>query len=339
MVGQSTDKALNASKIGDWQETRSNLAELHTALKVIDDQYDPDTLENLNLNEVLDSLDTITRQASDAKEWQTLDIVYSILSLGIFAAVKAYRAQGSSEALERVGSVRSEIRKLRGDPDNEISRLIQLRDTIDKQISPNIRDERGMEFMTFFRNHLDAEIYKAMRDDLINSITEQLAYLEKGGSSDSVNFELGAGWGAGSVAQVKLGLAGGHSISGGDDRRVREGTTFGLTIGASGNVGAASVTGTIGGSGKAGKTFKNVHDFVEYHQDDIMLTLFAGFLISPIPRERETINRALLADASSQSELDSFNYLARGMGVFSETEGFATNEAQTGADPDRQRDR
>ncbi len=330
MVGQSTDKALNSSKIGDWQSTRSNLAELHTSLKVIDDQYDPSTLENLNLNEVLDSLDTITRQASEAKEWQTLDIVYSILSLGIFAAVKAYKAQGSGEALERVGSIRSEIRKLRGDPDNEISRLIQLRDTIDTQIGPNIRDDRGTEFMTFFRNHLDAEIYKAMRDDLTNQVTEQLAYLEKGGASDSVNFELGAGWGAGSVAQVKLGLTGGHSVSGGDDRRVREGTSFGLTIGTSGNVGAASVSGTIGGGAKAGKTFKNVHDFVEYHQDDLMLTLLRGLPNIPDSlRDKETINRALQADAASQSEVDSFNYLARAMGVFNEHEGFEFSRTST----------
>ena len=323
LVGQSTDKALNSSKVGDWQNTRSNLAELHTSLKVIDDQYDPTTLENLNLDEVLDSLDTITRQASDAKEWRTLDMVWSILSLGIFAAVKAYKAQGSSEALDRVGSIRSEIRKLRGDPDNEISRLLQLRDTIDHQISPNIRDDRGKEFMTFFRNHLDAEIYKAMREDLIHEVTEQLAYLEKGGASDSVNFELGAGWGAGSVAKIKLGLTGGHAISGGDDRRVREGTSFGLTIGASGSVGAASVLGTVGGNVKAGKTFKNVHDFVEYHQNDIMLSLMRG--LPNIPEslsDREAISHALQADAAAQSNVESFNYLARGMGVFSESEGF-----------------
>ena len=116
------------------------------------------------------------------------------LCLGIFAAVKAYKGQGSTEALERVGSIRSEIRSLRGDPDNEISRLLTLRDTIDQEIAPNIRDDRGTEFMTFFRNHLDAEIYKAMREDLIHEVTEQLGYLEKGGASDSVNFELGAGW-------------------------------------------------------------------------------------------------------------------------------------------------
>lgn len=323
MVGQSTDKALNSSKLGDWQSTRSNLAELHTALKVIDDQYDPTTLEHLNLDEVLDSLDTITRQASEAKEWRTLDMVWSILSLGIFAAVKAYKAQGSTEALDRVGSIRSEIRTLRGDPDNEISRLLTLRDTIDQQIAPNIRDDRGTEFMTFFRNHLDAEIYKSMREDLIHEVTDQLAYLEKGGASDSVNFELGAGWGAGSVAKIKLGLKGGHSVSGGDDRRVREGTSFGLTIGVSGSVGAASVTGTIGGGVKAGKTFKNVHDFVEYHQDDIMLTLMRGLPNIPESlRDRETISRALQADSASQSDVESFNYLARGMGVFSADEGF-----------------
>jgi len=323
MVGQSTDKALNSSKAADWQATRSNLAELHTALKVIDDQYDPSTLENLNLDEVLDSLDTITRQASDANEWRTLDIVWSILSLGVFAAVKAYKGQGSGEALDRVGSIRSEIRQLRGDPDNEISRLLTLRDTIDQQIGPNIRDDRGTEFITFFRNHLDTEIYKTMREDLINGVTEQLAYLEKGGASDSVNFELGAGWGAGSVAKIKLGLKGGHSVSGGDDRRIREGTSFGLTIGTSGDVGAASISGTIGGSVKAGKTFKNVHDFVEYHQDDIMLTLLRGLPNLPESlRDKETISRALQADATSQAEVDSFNYLARGMGVFGLTEGF-----------------
>ncbi|MBT6489594.1 MAG: hypothetical protein HOK97_07525, partial [Deltaproteobacteria bacterium] len=323
LVGQSTDRALNSSKLGDWQSARSNLAELHTSLKVIDGEYDPSTLENINLDEVLDSLDTITRQASEAKEWQTLDIVWSILSLGIFAAVKAYKGQGSSEALERVGSIRSEIRSLRGDPDNEISRLLTLRDTIDQEIAPNIRDDRGTEFMTFFRNHLDAEIYKAMREDLIHEVTEQLAYLEKGGASDSVNFELGAGWGAGSVAKIKLGLTAGHAVSGGDDRRVREGTSFGLTIGASGDIGAASVSGTIGGSAKAGKTFKNVHDFVEYHQDDIMLTLLRGLPNIPESlRDKETINRALQADASAQSGIESFNYLARGMGVFNASEGF-----------------
>ena len=127
---------MTSEEISSW--ARDTRLESDAQNAITDFLYETDIVKFANVTPSLDEIDTITRQASDAKEWRTLDMVWSILSLGIFAAVKAYKAQGSSEALDRVGSIRSEIRKLRGDPDNEISRLLQLRDTIDHQISPNI---------------------------------------------------------------------------------------------------------------------------------------------------------------------------------------------------------
>ena len=330
LIGETTDQALDSAGESDWNSTRENLAQLHTTLRVIDDQYAADPIESLNLDQVVESLDGIADKAAQAQKWGVLDNVYAclnqivrLLNYASGSHIKDFETS-KDKLLERVSQVRGEIRKLRGDPDNEISRLLTLRHTVETQIKPNIRDERGQEFITHFQHHLDAAIYQDMHDELVDELTEKFAYLEKGGSSDSVSFELGAGWGAGPALNISLGLKGSSAVSGGDDRRVREGTSFGLTIGAKGNVGAASIGGSIGTSVKKGKTFKSVDDFVEYHQDDIMQAMLRGLPSLPDSlRDKDTLERARQLNAMTQSELDEFNLMAQNMGVFGASEGFS----------------
>ncbi|SVE48930.1 uncharacterized protein METZ01_LOCUS501784, partial [marine metagenome] len=224
LIGETTDQALDSAGESDWNSTRENLAQLHTTLRVIDDQYATDPIEALNLDQVVESLDGIADKALQAQKWGVLDNVYACLNQIVrlinFASGSSIKDFETSKdkLLERVSHLRGEIRKLRGDPDNEISRLLTLRHTIETQIKPNIRDERGQDFMTHFQHHLDAAIYQDMHDDLVDELQEKFAYLEKGGSSDSVSFELGAGWGAGPALNLSLGLKGTSGVSGGDDR-------------------------------------------------------------------------------------------------------------------------
>ncbi len=173
-VAALSGDAMSAAESGDWKKTNQELGKLYTTLSNLSDNYDDAALREIDLTEIVQGLDKVALHARESNEWSTLDIVYSILSLGIFAAYKGITGIGSKETLAKLDKLSSEINAISGDPDNEITQLIKLQRIVDNQIIPNLDSAHAEAFMDDFKTILDAAIYNAMKEDTINTVVAQI---------------------------------------------------------------------------------------------------------------------------------------------------------------------
>ena len=151
--------AMTAAESGDWKTTNRELESLYRTLSNLGDNYDDAALGEIDLTEIIQGLDKVALHARENNQWSTLDILYSILSLGIFAAYKGITGIGSSETLKKLDELTSEINAITGDPDNEIAQLVKLQRILDTQIIPNLDSAHAEAFMGDFKVILDAAIY------------------------------------------------------------------------------------------------------------------------------------------------------------------------------------
>ena len=308
--------AMAAAESGDWKSTNQQLEKLFSTLSNLSENYDDAALREVDLTDIAQGLDKVALHARESNEWSTLDIIYSILSLGIFAAYKGITGIGSKDTLTKLDKLTSEINAISGDPDNQITQLIKLQRILENQVIPNLDSAHAEAFMDDFKVILDAAIYNAMKEDTIKSMVEQLKDFEKGGTSTSTSMSIGAGWGVGPAVKIGVDLAVGKSISGSDDRRIREGNSIGLSVGAGGDVGIFKINGKLGGKVVSGTTFKNVEDFVRFHEEDIMLALFRGMPgVSKSFHDRSIARSANQKSAAAQECVDRFNQVAHKFSV------------------------
>ena len=291
------------------------LGKLYTTLSNLSDNYDDAALSEIDLTDIAQGLDKVALHARESNEWSTLDIVYSILSLGIFAAYKASPALAARIHLRNWTSSHLKSTPSVVIQTTEITQLIKLQRILDSQIIPNLDSAHSEAFMNDFKLILDAAIYNAMKEDTIKTVVEQAAGFEKGGTSTSTSMSIGAGWGVGPAVNI-VDLAVGKSVSGSDDRRIREGNSVGLSVGAGGDVGIFKINGKLGGKVVSGTTFKNVEDFVRFHEEDIMLAFIPG----PTWRIQELQRPVYRADRESKSAaarecVDRFNQVAHKFSV------------------------
>ena len=316
VIAALSGDAMTAAESGDWKSTNKELGKLYTTLSNLSDNYDDAALSEIDLTDIAQGLDKVALHARESNEWSTLDIVYSILSLGIFAAYKGITGIGSKDTLAKLDKLTSEINAISGDPDNEITQLIKLQRILDSQIIPNLDSAHSEAFMNDFKLILDAAIYNAMKEDTIKTVVEQLKDFEKGGTSTSTSMSIGAGWGVGPAVNIGVALAVGKSVSGSDDRRIREGNSVGLSVGAGGDVGIFKINGKLGGKVVSGTTFKNVEDFVRFHEEDIMLALFRGLPgVSKSFKDRSIARTANQKSAAARECVDRFNQVAHKFSV------------------------
>ena len=308
--------AMTAAESGDWKTTNRELESLYRTLSNLGDNYDDAALGEIDLTEIIQGLDKVALHARENNQWSTLDILYSILSLGIFAAYKGITGIGSSETLKKLDELTSEINAITGDPDNEIAQLVKLQRILDTQIIPNLDSAHAEAFMGDFKVILDAAIYNAIKEDTIKTVVQQLKDFEKGGTSTSTSLSIGAGWGVGPAVKLGVDLSVSKSVTGNDDRRIREGNAVGLSVGAGGDVGIFKISGKLGAKVVAGKTFKNVEDFVRFHEEDLMLALFRGMPgISSNLKDRSVARDANQKSLAAQERVDRFNQVAHKFSV------------------------
>ena len=326
-VVQFRRAALRHAENEEWPKAELDLAKLGCALTRIYAKHGEAGIKDLDLDPVLKDLTDIVKRAEISKQWTVLDIVYSVLTLGGWAAAKAWKSSHSEQAIEEAAALKERIIDVRGgEPLSEIESLQKLRRTMENHVLPNVKDAQGSEFMKFFTDYLDAAIYRHMQDDITHQIGEQLKHLEKGGSASSVTFEVGAGWGIPKVLELGTGMSITLGVKGGDDRRIREGSSISLDVHGKGSVGITTISGKLGESKTKGRTFKNVEDFVKFHRDDILISLLRdrpGILKtiadSQACKKAEDLNKL------TKSQMDRFDHSARLMGLIGNNDGFVVD--------------
>jgi hypothetical protein len=323
-VREHLNKADAAAAHGDWTRAEREVAFLGTALNEVYVLYGESGLRDVDFEQLITVLDSVADRAQEHREWSTLDIIYSVLSLGFWALRKGVWTRGSGATIERADALRAKIQDFSGaGVVSEMQALRQLRETVKRQVMPKVKDAQGREFMSFFVNYLDAAIYREMQNQLTAQLIEQVKHLEQGGGSSSVTFVGGAGWGLPMAAKLGAGVSVTLAMKGSDDRRVREGTSVKLSLEGSGSVGIATLKGKVGASAKAGKTFKSTHDFIQYHRDDILgLLLRRSGEAGDTLKTHRTLKRAAELNGLTKSQMDRFRKSAHMMGLIGPRDGF-----------------
>ena len=321
-VQKFREKTLLECERGNWQEAEENLARFGAVLNHVYSEYGESGFREIDFDSVLDDLESLSKKALKAEEWSFLNVVLTCITCGVWYLVRKVRTRGSDETAERANALRTRIIDYTsGQPISRIGALRQLRETVKRQVTPNVNDAQGREFMEFFTTYLDAAIYREMQEDLLADFSKQLKHLEDWGELN-VSFSVGAGWGLPHASKVGAGVTIKLALAGGDDRRIREGESISLEISGSGGVGLATLSGKLGLSGKKGKTFKNVEDFVKYHRDSILnVVLTEGEGLKNKVAQTKTLKQAEALNGLTKSQMDQFNHAARFMGIMGESEG------------------
>ncbi|MED5463855.1 MAG: hypothetical protein VX699_04305, partial [Myxococcota bacterium] len=323
-VREHLNKAHAAAGHRDWRRAEREVALLGASLNEVYVLYGESGLRDVDFEHLITVLDEVAAGAQEDREWSTLDIIYSVLTLGFWALRKGAFSKGSGATIERADALRAKIEDFSGaGAISDMQALRQLRETVKRQVMPQVKDAQGREFMSFFVNYLDAAIYREMQNELTAQLTEQVKHLEQGGGSSSVSFEVGAGWGLPGAAKLGAGVGVTLAMKGADDRRVREGTSVKLTLEGSGTTGIATLKGKLGASAKAGKTFKSTNDFIQYHRDDILGLLMrrSGEAGDNLKAHR-SLKRATELNGLTKSQMDRFRKSAHMMGLIGPHDAF-----------------
>lgn len=155
--------------------------------------------------------------------------------------------------------------------------LLELSDELDALLS-TLPDCKSRETIMMLHNNLRAAGLSILRERFKESLKQQLAHLDKNGSSYVCQMTLSIG-----AAASLLGISAAKStadvlvklfVEAANDNQIREGAECDIGLNLSvGNKNVATAKAKANLSYGHGKAFKGIDDFVEYHADSLLTSL------------------------------------------------------------------
>lgn len=97
----------------NWGSVNDSLKKLESSLAAAYSNGKSDQVSATDLTAILGELETVSKHAQANDAWTTLDIVYSILTLGIFAIIKWSKTNDAAQVSAKAHELRSEIERFR----------------------------------------------------------------------------------------------------------------------------------------------------------------------------------------------------------------------------------
>lgn len=104
----------------DWDSVNDSLKKLETSLAATYSNGKSDQVSTDDLSAILTELETVSKLAQENDAWSTLDIILSILSLGIFAIVKWSKTSDAAQVSAKAHELRGEIERFREGHNSDI---------------------------------------------------------------------------------------------------------------------------------------------------------------------------------------------------------------------------